>query len=183
MSEEIQPVAPALAEAVLEAPPAPAPESVTLSKEDHDKLLADLGSLKRENKDLKKPKEQQEPSAPDELLQKTYLRAANIVAEDEVELALSTAKKWDMPVDKLVDDEDFKAKLEKLRTSKANDAATSGIPGSPGSRSVNDSPEFYISRGMPPTAQEVPDRSARAKIARAMIAHDKDGGKGKYYNG
>src|SRR3990167_2934055 len=113
-------------------------ETIAIPKSDYEKLNQTLGSLKRELKDLKKPKEEPKETSTtnkpgeNELLQKAYensqkalLRSANIIAEDEVELALTTAKKWDVSIDKLVDDEDFKIKLEKLRTSKANVVATS----------------------------------------------------------
>jgi hypothetical protein len=140
-----------------------------------------LGSLKRELKDLKKSKE--EPDEPpkkgqpdtQELLQKTYLRAAGITNAEEVELALSTSKKWDMPIDALVDDTDFAEKLERHRTSKANADATSNIRGSGGKQQANQTPEYYIAKGTPPTPEQVSDRKVRAKIARAMMAHIKTG--------
>lgn len=138
-----------------------------------------LGSLKRELKDLKKAKEEQPanpaPDANADLLQKTFLRAASITADDEVELALETAKKWGVSVDKLVDDEDFKEKLEKFRTKKSNAEATSNVKGNGAAKSATQTPEFYIARGTPPTANEVPDRKTRASIARAMIQSSKTG--------
>ncbi len=159
-------------------------ENITLSKADYDKLNQTLGSLKRELKDFKKPKEEPKETPqtkPDlGLLQKSYLRAAGISDSEEVELALSTAKKWGVEVDALVDDEDFKAKLDKLRTNKANLAATSNIKGGKGTQESKNTPEFYIARGTPPSATEVPDRKTRAKIARAMIENTKSGK--KFYN-
>src|SRR3990167_10010390 len=61
-------------------------------------------------------------SKPDEfgLLQKSYLRAAGVVAEDEVELARDIQKKTGLDWVKLVDDDYFKTKLEGLRTAKSN---------------------------------------------------------------
>src|SRR3990167_2966853 len=94
----------------------------------------------------------------DTLLQKAYLRSAQITAEDEVELALTTAKKWDVSIDKLVDDEDFKIKLEKLRTSKANIAATHNLKGGKGPSEAKNTPEYWIAKGVPPTPDQVPDR-------------------------
>lgn len=163
-----------------------AEETVSVSKSEYDKLNQTLGSLKRELKDLKKPKEESEETPqktkPDEsaLLQKAFLRAAGITAPKEVELALLTAKKWGVEVDALVDDEDFKVKLEKLRTQEANVTATSNVKGSRGDAQAKSSPEFFIERGTPPTVAEVPDRKTRAKIVRAMIASTK--GTGKFYN-
>lgn len=157
-------------------------ETIAVAKSDYEKLNQTLGALKRELKDLRKPKE--EPATPEknhadtpELLQKTFLRAAQITAEDEVELALQTAKKWDMSIDKVVDDEDFKAKLERHRTAKANVEATSNIRGDKSTSSAKDSPAYWIAKGVPPTREQVPDGKARAKIARAMMESVKSGKK------
>ena len=163
----------------------PKAETVVIPKEDYEKLNQTLGSLKRELKDLKKPKDEpketpQKNQSDDTLLQKAYLRAASITAEDEVELALTTAKKWDMTIDKLVDDEDFKIKLDKLRTQKANLDATSKIRGGKGPTEAKTDPAYWIAKGTPPTPDQVPDRKERAKIARAMMANQKSGK--KFYN-
>lgn len=167
-----------------ETPVAAAQDAISVSKAEYDKMLSDLGSLKRENKDLKKPKPDAPaappPDATNALLEKTFLRAASITAEDEVELARETAKKWDMPIDKLVDDEDFKEKLEKHRTKKSNEAATSNLKGNGTAKSASQTPEYWIAKGTPPTADQVPDRKTRATIARAMMANTKNGN--KFYN-
>lgn len=161
-------------------------EVVSLSKADYDKLNQTLGSLKRELKDLKKPKEEtrEENSKTDnssvELLQKAFLRSAQITDKDEVDLALSTAKKWGVSIDEIVDDEDFKIKLDKLRTQKSNELATSGVRGDGSSSSAKNSPEYWIAKGVPPTANDVPDRKTRAKIARSMMDNAKSGK--KFYN-
>ena len=170
----------------------PKAETVVIPKEDYEKLNQTLGSLKRELKDLKKPKEEPPKETPknqsdDTLLQKAYrnsqkalLRSANITAEDEQELALTTAKKWDMEVEKLLDDEDWKIKLDKLRTQKANLDATSKIRGGKGPTEAKTDPAYWIAKGTPPTPDQVPDRKERAKIARAMMANQKSGK--KFYN-
>jgi len=161
-------------------------ETISIPKKDYENLNQTLGSLKRELKDLKKPKEETketpEKTQPDDsrLLEKAFLRSAGISTEEEVELALSTAKKWDMSVDKLVDDEDFKIKLEKLRTQKANELATSNLKGSGGQSQAKDTPEYWIAKGSPPSRTDVPNRVTRTKIARAMIENQKSGK--KFYN-
>lgn len=154
-------------------------ETITISKTDYEKLNQTLGSLKRENKDLKKPKEEvketpQSNQSDTSLLEKAFLRSAQITQPDEVKLALETAKKWGVAVDTLVDDEDFKVKLEKLRTQKSNELATSGIKGSPGTSQAKNTPEYWIAKGTPPSTTDVPDRKTRAKIARAMMASTKN---------
>lgn len=161
---------------------------VKVSKEEYEKLNQTLGSLKRENKDLKKPKDttqdtsksnQNEPKD-NSLLQKSYLRSAGIIDSEEVQLALDTAKKWGVEVDSLVDDEDWKLKLEKVRTSKANVAATTKVRGGNGNAGAKASADTYIQRGTPPTAAEVPNRKERVAIVKKMIADSKDGS--KFYN-
>jgi hypothetical protein len=114
------------------------------------------------------------------LLQKSYLRAAGITHAEDVELALKTAKKWGIEVDELVDDDDFKSKLEKQQTARANASATSRISGSPGTQSATKTPAYWLAKGTPPTAEDIPDRKERAAIVRAFM---KGGGKGKtFYN-
>lgn len=159
-------------------------EVVKLSKSDYDKMNQTLGSLKRELKDLKKPKEETREenskttdNSSVELLQKAFLRSAQITDKDEVELALTTSKKWGVPIDEIVDDEDFKLKLDKLRTQKSNELATSNVRGDGSSSSAKSSPDYWIAKGVPPTAQDVPDRKTRAKIARAMMEGAKSGKK------
>ena len=155
---------------------------------DEEKLARLRGGVKRLERKLglsepavKKEEVKVENKKSDEgLLQKTYLRAAGIVAEDEVVLAVETAKKWGVEVDKLVDDDDFKVKLDKLRTSKANANATANIKGGGGGIEAKNTPEYWVSKGVPPTRDEVPNRKTRVKIARAMMANSKSGK--KFYN-
>src|SRR3990167_2955723 len=85
-------------------------ETLSIPKKDYETLNQTLGSLKREIKDLKKSKEEPKETLQTKteefgLLQKTFLRAASITAEDEIELARDTAKKWGVDIDKLVDDD------------------------------------------------------------------------------
>jgi len=115
-----------------------------------------------------------------DLLQKAFLRTAGITAQEEVDLALSTAKKWGVSVDQLVDDEDFKVKLEKHRATKANDEAVSDVKGSGHGMSAKLSPEYWLSQGRPPTPDELPDRKVRAQIVRSFIA--KGGSSKTFYN-
>lgn len=167
-------------------------ESISIPKADYEKLNQDLGSLKRELKDLKKPKADANETSkindkPDdnrlmELATKSFLRSAGIAKEKEVELALSLSKKWSIPVDDLVTDEDFQVRLEKLRTSESNALATSNVKGgSGGATQAKLTSEYWIAKGVPPTAADVPDRKTRVKIVQAMMGKDK-GGDMKFYN-
>jgi len=163
------------------------PETISVPKEEYDKLNQTLGSLKREIKDLKKPKEDPETSKqtkPDDtLLQKLEriaLRQANITHEEDMELARKTAKKWGVDIDEVIADEDFQAKLKRQQENRSNVEATSNVKGGTPNIGAKDTPEYWIAKGRPPTREEVPDRKLRAKIAKAMIGNS---GRGKtFYN-
>lgn len=157
---------------------------IKVPKAEYEKTNQTLGSLKRELKDLKKPKETQETvqTKPENgLLEKAYLRTAQITDPEEVELALNTSKKWGLTIDQLVEDDDFKIKLEKVRTQKSNERATSGVKGGSGGTQLKADPAYWKAKGQPPTPADIPDRKTRAKIIREMISTEKSGGK-KFWN-
>ena len=162
-------------------------ETLTIPKKDYETLNQTLGSLKRELKDLKKPKEETKETPKNQpedntLLKKAFLRSAGITDSEEVELALSTAKKWSVEVDALVDDDDFKAKLEKHRTAKANTLATSNIKGGAGTSKAKESIEYWLNLGRTPKSDEVSDIKFRAKVLRAFADKEKGVGQGHFYN-
>ena len=148
--------------------------------------LVDGKWVKKEVK--KEPKEtpaKKEPEKTEEfgLLQKSFLRSAGITAEDEIELAKETSKKWDMSIDKLVDDEDFKVKLEKLRETNSNTKASSNVKGDgSGGSKAKDTPEYWIAKGVPPTREDVPDSKIRRKISQAFLKQGKAGDGKVFYN-
>ena len=172
---------------------ATAADTVALSKSEYEELIgvkSSYGSLKREFKDLKKSLEERQTEALKETksdtsvverLEKTILRSAQITAEDEVDLARSTAKKWGTDIESLLDDPDFQVKLKRLRDTKANELATSNIKGGQGVGQAKMTAEYWLSKGTPPTAAEVPDRKTRAAIARAFIGQGQTNGK-RFYN-
>lgn len=143
-----------------------------------DKKITDL---EKELEGYRNPPKKDDKK-PDEfgLLQKTYLRAAGITEEDEVELAKDIQKKSGLDWDKLVDDDYFKSKLENLRTEKANKAATSGVQGGTGAGQAKNTPEYWTAKGAIPKAEDVPDRKTRSKIIREMMKATKE--TGKFYN-
>ena len=116
-----------------------------------------------------------------EKLEKVTLRSEGITHPDDVELARSTAKKWGMDVDEVVADEDFKVKLGRQQTARANVAATAGVKGGGGTSDAKNSLEYWASKGTLPTKEQVPDRKTRASIIRAMAASSQTSGK-KFYN-
>lgn len=172
----------------------PTPATIPVSKEEYDllkKVEAEHGSLKRDFKDLKKSVEEREKAGTptketkpedSDLLKKAFLRTAGITTEKEVELALSTAQKWGVPIDVLVEDDDFKAKLDKHRAQESNLAAAAGVKaGSPGQGQAKLEPSYWVAKGVPPTPTDVPDRKTRQKIVREYLKTHKGGGK-TFYN-
>lgn len=164
-------------------------DTVSISKSEYEKLNQTLGSYKRELKDLRKAKEDssketsktntksEEVSSNDskllERLEKVALRQANITHEDDIALAKLTAKKWGVDLEDIVSDEDFKVKLERQQRDRDNTLATSNIKGGTGSSQAKNTPEYWITKGVPPSRSDIPDRKVRAKIARAMMANTK----------
>jgi vacuolar-type H+-ATPase subunit I/STV1 len=165
-------------------------ETVAVPKADYDKLNQTLGSLKRELKDLKKSKEDTQETSktnakPDEnrlldRIEKMTLRQANISHQDDVELAKTTAKKWNMDLEDVIADSDFKLKLERQQSERDNLVATSKIKSGAGTSQAKNTPEYWVAKGTPPTADDVPDRKTRATIARAMMSNQKSSK--KFYN-
>jgi hypothetical protein len=164
-------------------------ETITIKKSDYDKTNQTLGSLKRELKDLKKPKEDtketvQTKTDENALLQKLErisLRQAGLDHADDIALARQTAEKWKMDIDEVLSDPDFKAKLERQQTDRTNTLATSGVRGTAGKGGTKDTSEYWIAKGVPPTPADIPDRATRAKVVRAVIDSQKNGGK-TFYN-
>lgn len=163
---------------------------VKVPKSDYDKLNQTLGSLKRENKDLKKPKETQTETAqqtkPDESvllqrLEKMSLRQAGITDPDDIELARSTAKKWGVDIDEVIADDDFKVKLDRQQTARTNVQATSNVRGGAGNSQAKNTAEYWLAKGVPPTPADVPDNKTRRQIVSAFMKNSKGTG-GKFYN-
>jgi hypothetical protein len=164
-------------------------DTVAIPKEEYDKLNQTLGSLKRELKDLKRPKETQETAQtnqPDnsllEKLDRMAIRTAGITHPDDIELAKRTAKKWGIDIDEVLSDEDFKVKLERQQSSRANVEATSDIKSSgTGSSQAKNTVEYWLAKGTPPTTTDIPDAKTRRKI---NVAFYKSGRKDsiKFYN-
>lgn len=167
-----------------------APE-IKLSKAEYDELVgikSSYGSLRREFKDLKKSLETKESeptpsSKPTEefgLLQETYLRTtAKLETDEEIELAKKIQKETQMPWDRLVRSKYFTAELDGLRTTKANASATDVTGGQGGSSGKG--ADYWIAKGTPPTAKDIPNRKDRVAVIMAMADNEKNGG-GKFYN-
>ena len=165
----------------------PEADTIAVPKADYEKLNQTLGSLKRELKDLKKPKETETPekTKPDDALlqrmEKIAFKQHDIYHEDDIELARKTAKKWDMDIEDVLGDEDFKVKLEKQQTSRSNVLAASGKGGANHGTNVKNSPEYWLAQGRPPTAEEVPDLNVRSEILGALMEAAKKGDNSKFF--
>lgn len=157
-------------------------ENVSIPKMEWEKTNQTLGSLKKEIKDLRKanekPKEAETPTTntkPDEIallrekLDRQAMRQAGVTDSEDMELARNTAKKWGVDIDEVLGDEDFKVKLERQQTARANVQATSGVKGGAGNSQAKNTPEYWQAKGVPPTPAEVPDRKTRQKIVRSFI--------------
>lgn len=166
-------------------------DTVSIPKAEYDKLNQTLGSLKREVKDLKKPKDDSEKETsktnakPDDnrlldRVEKMALKTAGLSHQDDIELARNTAKKWNVDLEDVLEDVDFQTKLTRQQTARSNAEATSNIKGSAGTSQTKFTPEYWIAKGTPPSREDVPDRKARAKIVRALLASQKSSK--KFYN-
>lgn len=167
------------------------PETITVPKKDYDKLNQDFGSLKRDYKDLKKSSEKPKEETPTtnqdnalvQKLEKMALRQAGITHPEDIELAQKIAKKWNMDIDDVLADDDFKAKLERQQTGRTNVEATSNVKGSGnGASQAKSTPEYWLAKGQPPTPADVPDATLRRKIVREFLKKSQGNGKMEFYN-
>lgn len=136
--------------------------------------------IKIEKKEKKSKAEKSEPNEEFGLLEKTYLRTADIIEEDEVELVKKLMEETGKGIE-VIETKYFKSELEELRSKKATEKAVSDIRGGRGGVKAADSPDYWVAKGVPPTKEQVPDRKTRVKIARAMMQNASTGGK-KFYN-
>lgn len=164
-------------------------ETIAIPKTEYEKLNQTIGSMKRQIKDLSKPKDEPketpEQTKPDDSaliqkLERISLRQAGIDHPEDVDLARKTAKKWNVDIDEVLADDDFKAKLERQQTARSNADATTNLKGGAGASQAKFTPEYWIAKGSPPSATDVPDRKVRSLIARAMMANTKSSK--KFYN-
>lgn len=165
-------------------------ETITIPKGDYEKLNQTLGSLKRENKDLKKPKDEVVETKSDDKLGSRFdamaRKLAGIVEADENVLLDKWKTETGREVDVIVDNPIFKQELEGVRTARKNQEATSNIKGEQGGASIKDDPDYWISRaskdakGMPVFPEEMP-REMFSKVL-DKLSPKTQGNKLKYYN-
>ncbi|MEK7112705.1 MAG: hypothetical protein AAB875_05245, partial [Patescibacteria group bacterium] len=126
-------------------------------------------------KTVEKPKAEKKPAKSDEdLLQRLdrlALKGAGIVEKEETELVERWKTDTGRTIDDITENSIFKKELEELRTSKANQAATSNIKGEPGDAGIKNTPDYWIAKmtkgsdGKPMFPEELPaDMKLRAAI-------------------
>lgn len=113
--------------------------------------------------------------------QRALLRAMGIKGADEIQLAKDFLKRTGQDIDSLESDDIFQGKLEKLRTTKANEAAaeTGNKRGNVGDS--KESAEYWLAKLGPndPVPADLP-RALREKIVEARIGKNKTGK--QFYN-
>lgn len=167
-------------------------DSLSLSRKEYDELVrsrSELGSLKREYKDLKKsiddkPEMSQKPDTSgllEKQVQTLALKVAGIATPKEIELAERIQKETGLGWDRLLDSKYFKLELDELRTTEANVNATAGISGGGNTANPVESAAYWAAKGTPPTAEQVPNRKKRMEIVRDMMKNSSGSGK-QFYN-
>ena len=125
-------------------------------REDGIKQRERTKALKKELEEAKKAKEskdkpQEKESAELDWGQKAFLKASGLTTAEEMKLAHTFGKRNELDLDAVLEDDDFKAKLERHRTTKANELAAEGKSGrggagAGGQRSV----EYWLAKGEHP---------------------------------
>ena len=155
---------------------------VKVPKKDYDTLNQTLGSLKRELKGFKKPKETSEDKSTTEtkdsndLGEKAYLIANGIKTADEMAFVKKMKKETGKDIESLLETTYFQAEFKDFKEKKAT---ANAIP-TASQRSNNssiDTVEYWIAKGELPPASEV---ELRRKVVNARMK--KEEAKGIFYN-
>ena len=99
----------------------------------------------------KKPEDKKPVKSDDKLLErldKLALSVAGIKADDEIELFNKWKEQTGREADDVVGNKIFQAELADLRTTKANQQATSDIKGEQGESGVRNTPEYWIAKAV-----------------------------------
>ena len=146
--------------------------------------IADLESAKTPDK--------KETKSDDKLLErldKMALQVAGITEADEVELFNNWKERTKLEADDIVKDDIFQAKLEGIRTAKANLKATSDIKGEHGESGARNTPEYWMNKatkgpdGKPVFPEEMP-KELYPKVLDKLAEGEPAASKGKlsFYN-
>jgi hypothetical protein len=154
---------------------------IKVPKKDFESMNQTIGSLKRENKDLKKPKTETvdttKTSASNDLGEKAYLIANGIKTPAEIEFVKKLKTETGKDVDALLQTTYFQTEFKTFQEKQATSAAT---PTGKDNRSQNsqiDSVDYWIAKGELPPVEQV---KLRREVVNAKIAKDKQ--RGIFYN-
>lgn len=152
-----------------------AEETVSIPKGDYDKLNQTLGSLKRQVKDLTKPKEEPKetekaPEKPQsdevdykELTLKSFLKGEGVAHPDDQKIVRDEAKRLSLPIDEVIGMEHIKTKLEAAK--EARTAQSGMVKGKGrGSGTTQNDVDYWVAKGELPPDQELAEKVVDAKI-------------------
>lgn len=155
---------------------------VSIPKAEFEILNQTLGSLKRENKDLRKSKDEpkkdtseNKPQSSD-LSEKAFLIANGIKGADEMEFVQKLRKETGKDIESLLDSTYFQTELKDFREKRNTDRATPVGNKRSGSSPV-DTVEYWIAKGELPPADQV---QLRRDVVNARMK--KEDSKGQFYN-
>lgn len=145
---------------------------------------ATIGSLKRDLKDAQKAKETQTPekttTEPSDLDygQKALLRAIGVKGSDELQLAKDYMKRTGLDVDALESDDIFQARLDKLRTTKANELAATDTSNRGSAGGGKNTVDYWLAKG------EHPPKELGRELAEQYVEAKRNQGKNAkvFYN-
>lgn len=157
-------------------------ERTKILKEEH---LAKVEELNKPKQPESKKTKEEKTTDDFGLLEQTYLNSEGIKEDDEVEFVKEQLKKArytkeELPL--LFKNEYFQAELEKLRTTKSNQVATSDVKGDGGAASKVKDADYYASLNDP---SKLPEKKRgnvkiRAEIARKLVKNSEN--KKMFYN-
>ena len=152
---------------------------VKVPKSDWDKTNQTLGSLKRELKDLKKPKESVEEkteSKTNDLGERAFLAVNGVKTSDQVAFFNKMKKETGKSADDLLESVYFQTEFRKYNEEKTSqDATPTGSKRS--NNSAVDSVDYWLAKDELPPVSEV---ELRQKVVNARI--NKEQKKGVFYN-
>lgn len=134
-----------------------------------------IKDLQKEIDELKKPKEtlQTKDSTDLDYGQKAFLKASGINGSDELALVKEFARRTGDSLDAIVEDDIFKAKLDRLRTTKEN-ALAAESKGRGNTSTGRDSADYWLAKLGPndPVPADLP-RELREKVVAARRSQGK----------
>ena len=148
-------------------------------REDGIKQRERTKALKKQLEDATKAKPQEKESAELDWGQKAFLKASGLTTAEEMKMAQTFSKRNDIDLEAALEDDDFKAKLERHRATKANELAAEGKSGRGGTGAGGKtSVDYWLAKG------EHPPKELGREIAEKYVEARRAKGKGSamFYN-